>query len=302
MRFSHRQTESRILGHIMYKSLCQHVFGGSRHSLNKYTSGKHVCVQCSLAWCSPCPCCVAFLGKAGLDLLGGVALGRPSWLWDADYRVALVLVPSFVEFCSDVVSCRAAQQGVARRLAQRLVSRSCDTYWSRWSQTWVCKPRRCEPMFASVGFPGLPVFVCGLLRCVGPVLVLFARPACWHQVPWASPDFTRQLVADRNAFRCDQLFFGCFAAATVNVIFRKTGPDGDDSGYHIGLHHFGSSGVLAWPVDVCGFPGHDQVKDAKLRMDLQRPVVMTIMSWGGLKGFAFEWKSVAWQSKQFHNR
>ena len=95
-------------------------------------------------------------------------------------------------------------------------------------------------------------------------------------------------------------FAGCFAKADHLCVFRRKAIPGKCSAidWSVGLHHYNSSGFLAWPVVFELMPGSVDCWWVKLSREVTEPCLYAAFGWEGIEAIECEWRAWSWQVLQ----
>ena len=91
---------------------------------------------------------------------------------------------------------------------------------------------------------------------------------------------------------------GAVAKSTHRLLARRR-DDGPRFDWHMLLHHFKDSTVLAWPVELVPAPYYDDAFYVRFARDVKRFVFLTMLTWEKVEAVCFTWYSVSGMAYAF---
>lgn len=157
-----------------------------------------------------------------------------------------------------------------------------------------------QDAFYSSGTPSIPT---GKIATTSQVAPYFSPAAESTGIAWGDAAVLHECVAHGGKFdilaSCWQ---GFFADSDHSLVFKVVTDDQDIHGWHLALHHYQDSAVVAIPVDLLKPPGYeaDPTECIYIRPVSNHMVVpIVIKSLSHVMAFSLQWRSWTWQVQRF---
>mmetsp|Transcript_143783 Transcript_143783/g.460268 ORF Transcript_143783/g.460268 Transcript_143783/m.460268 type:complete len:384 (+) Transcript_143783:2849-4000(+) len=105
----------------------------------------------------------------------------------------------------------------------------------------------------------------------------------------------------RSVDRVKEIDLSMFAIAGSKLVFRRAEPADQAFGWHVALHHYPGSAILARPVEIRSVLGHPNSEFVELKLDVE-PSFLVVLSWDGVVARSCQWAAWSWQLRQWPNR